>query len=118
MSDYEYRSAVSGLWYENPKAAGAIDAMREAGVPCSDWRIAPDDEGEICDLQCQLAAVCEDRDEAVSQLDTMIESNRMMRDRLAHLEAIMRNSDGVAGWHQNGSVATWAEFPELEATDG
>jgi hypothetical protein len=35
MSDFTeglvYRSAVSGIWYENPKAAGTINAMRVDG---------------------------------------------------------------------------------------
>ena len=28
MADLIYRSATSGLWYQNPKAAGDIDAIR------------------------------------------------------------------------------------------
>lgn len=36
-----------------------------------------------------------------------------------HLNALASESDGVAGWHLNGDIATWDEFPELfEAPSG
>lgn len=58
MTRYEYRSAVSGLWYQDPQAAGDIDAMREAGKPVTMWQIAPqyDAEEEADALRGELAA--------------------------------------------------------------
>jgi uncharacterized protein YlzI (FlbEa/FlbD family) len=42
-------------------------------------------------------------DDAVNAIDQAY-------DRLSRFEAIAAESDGVAGYHMNGEVATWAEL--------
>lgn len=41
-----------------------------------------------------------------------------MLECLEHIQGIVSESQGVAGWHQNGQVASWDELGLREEIDG
>ena len=43
-------------------------------------------------------------------LRTLISEQAALRDELELYREIARNSEGVAGWHRNGDIATWGEL--------
>jgi hypothetical protein len=53
----------------------------------------------ICDLERELKAVTQQRDKLLAALESLL--------------LITADSEGVAGYHLNGAVANWDEFPEV-----
>ena len=52
----------------------------------------------------------------VEKLEAMTKQRDVLLDALNGVLGVMNNSQGVAGWHQNGAIATWDELlPEVAA---
>ena len=52
----------------------------------------------------------------VEKLEAMTKQRDVLLDALNGVLGVMNNSQGVAGWHQNGVIATWDELlPEVAA---
>lgn len=50
------------------------------------------------------------------KLAAMTKQRDVLREALNGVLGVMNNSQGVAGWHQNGAIATWDELlPEVAA---
>lgn len=50
----------------------------------------------------------------VDKLDAMTKQRDVLREALNDVLDVMNNSQGVAGWHKNGDIATWDELlPEV-----
>lgn len=48
------------------------------------------------------------------KLAAMTKQRDVLREALNDVQDVMNNSQGVAGWHQNGAIATWDELlPEV-----
>ena len=66
--------------------------------------------------QCQGVAKCltynDDEHQAAAQGQKEVQR---LRETLAGLLAIVDDSRGVAGYHLNGAIADWDEFPEVES---
>lgn len=60
-------------------------------------------------LKCYFSKTIPDK------LIEIIESylTKATTEKLDHLYSIMSESQGVAGWHKNGDIALWDEFPIL-----
>lgn len=52
--------------------------------------------------------------DTINQVGAVAPANRL-REALADLLAIVDDSQGVAGYHLNGAIADWDEFPEVES---
>ena len=87
------------------------------------WRLHPTDDTMVIGVNGR-DEIAEMRGYYSTQPDVMEANARLIAaapDMLAVCEAlldIIYNSQGVAGWHRNGDVATWDEFEavaELEA---
>lgn len=52
--------------------------------------------------------------DTINQVGAVAPANRL-REALAGLLAIVDDSRGVSGYHLNGAIAEWDEFPEVEA---
>ncbi|MFM5015276.1 hypothetical protein ACEUBZ_00310 [Aeromonas veronii] len=52
----------------------------------------------------------------VEKLEAMTKQRDVMLEALNGVLGVMNNSQGVAGWHQNGAIASWDELlPEVAA---
>ncbi|HHO2159657.1 TPA: hypothetical protein ACRTNB_001861 [Aeromonas hydrophila] len=52
----------------------------------------------------------------VEKLAAMTKQRDVLREALNGVLGVMNNSQGVAGWHKNGAIATWDELlPEVAA---
>ncbi|SPT72506.1 hypothetical protein [Aeromonas salmonicida] len=50
------------------------------------------------------------------KLNAITKQRDVLREALDRLQGVMNNSQGVAGWHKNGDIATWDEvLPEVAA---
>ncbi|GJC03809.1 hypothetical protein KAM385_08380 [Aeromonas hydrophila] len=50
------------------------------------------------------------------KLAAMTKQRDVLREALDGVQGVMNNSQGVAGWHKNGAIATWDELlPEVAA---
>lgn len=50
----------------------------------------------------------------VEKLEAMTKQRDVLREALNGVVGVMNNSQGVAGWHQNGAIANWDELlPEV-----
>lgn len=50
------------------------------------------------------------------QLAVMTKQRDVLLEAVYAMRGVMNNSDGVAGWHQSGAIATWDELlPEVAA---
>ena len=67
------------------------------------------DDGKADSYGCP-ACIAADRDKAEQQRDKLLAV-------LENLLAITNDSQGVAGYHLNGDVAQWGEFPEVAEAD-
>ncbi|MCX8914778.1 hypothetical protein [Vibrio parahaemolyticus] len=52
-----------------------------------------------------------------SYCNELAAKNRKLESVLSDVLAIVDESDGVAGYHQNGDIAVWSEFSEIEAAE-
>ena len=63
----------------------------------------------------------EDLDQAAMSLSIDLAETRRQRDdllaALRGLMAIANNSNGVSGYHLNGSIAEWEDFEEIEIAE-
>ncbi|WP_421257613.1 hypothetical protein [Aeromonas sp. 600886] len=52
----------------------------------------------------------------VEKLEAMTKQRDVLLDAMYAVQSVMNDSQGVAGWHQNGAIATWDELlPEIAA---
>ena len=52
--------------------------------------------------------------DTINQVGAVAPANRL-REALVGLLAVVDDSQGVAGYHLNGAIADWDEFPEVES---
>lgn len=45
----------------------------------------------------------------------LIEANKVLREALEAVQSVANGSDGIAGWHKNGDIASWESIlPEID----
>lgn len=114
-------AAIGGLAYVAGWVAGASGERAMAEVWRTEWiatrdtlsRTRKDRDGVVQDR----VRYGNERDEARRERDRARDLAADLEDRLDGFWALTQKSDGVAGWHQNGDVATWAELelgPDVE----
>lgn len=80
---------------------------------------------EIKRLGAKCATLLEEKyhdKKKISELATrcaeLVAENIVLHRAIKALQGVIENSDGVAGWHSNGDVATWEEIlPEVSDID-
>ncbi|ELA9712818.1 hypothetical protein RG007_003407 [Vibrio parahaemolyticus] len=114
MSEFKNHYGDNVAWF-CAEATAALSDMAGDGMLDSSFELYSEDEQghegfaeiEVLKLFESASVAIEEKDERIKQLESALQD----------VLAITADSDGVAGYHQNGDIAKWSEFPEIEAAE-